>query len=380
MRQSPFAVARAAMGALAIAAACAPAAHAADFTVLHNFDGRRGSTPVGDLAVDAAGNVYGTTSEGGRYGHGTVFELTQGRFITLHNFRGGADGAAPTGGVLIDGTGTLYGTTSAGGAADAGTVFALDAGGGYRVVAALDGAAQGRNVQAGVTKGDDGFLYGAAMAGGDAQLNFGTVFKLDPATGALTVLHAFTGDDGAFPIATPVISNGLLHGTGWGGAVYAMGLDGSGYMRVDAGETADAVFAAGQTPDGAGNYWGVAMMGVASDTGDLWKLDATQKFAYVFDFDDDDFHTGMNPTGTLVFGNDGRLYGTTRRGGPGACRCGTVFGYDTASGVLTTVHSFTGTDGYEPWAGLAKDAAGTLYGVTQHGGKHGEGTLFRVTP
>ena len=61
-------------------------------------------------------------------------------------------------------------------------------------------------------------------------------------------------------------------------------------------------------------------------------------------------------------------------------RCGTVFAYDTVTGILETLHAFTYADGAEPWAGLVKDGAGNLYGVTQEGGKHGRGTLFRVTP
>jgi uncharacterized repeat protein (TIGR03803 family) len=381
MRQSVFTVARAAMAALAIAASVLPAAHAATFTVLHQFDDRHGATPIGALAVDAAGNVYGTTSEGGRYGHGTLFQLAPGGFRTLHNFRGGADGAAPVGGLLISADGTrLYGTTSAGGPADAGTVFEMDAGGAYRVLASFDGGAQGRNVQAGLAQDAAGFLYGAAMMGGDPQSGFGTVFRLDPATGQLAILHTFQGDDGAWPVATPLIAGGLLHGTGWGGTVFTLGMDGSGYARLGAGASEDGYIAAGQTADAGGGFWGVAMNGSGSDTGDLFHIDAGQDFSYVFGFDDEDFHVGANPTGTLVLGPDGRLYGTTRRGGPGACRCGTVFGYDTATGQLSTLHAFTGADGAEPWAGLVQDGTGSFYGVTQSGGKHGAGTLFRVTP
>jgi uncharacterized repeat protein (TIGR03803 family) len=381
MRQSVFAIARAAMAALAIAASGMPAAQAATFTVLHNFDDRHGATPIGALVLDAAGNVYGTTSEGGRYGHGTLFQLAQGTFRTLHNFRGGSDGAAPLGGLLVGADGKrLYGTTSTGGMADAGTVFEMDAGGTYRVVAAFDGGAQGRNVQAGLAQDAAGLLYGATMMGGDPQSGFGTIFRLDPASGAITTLHTFLGDDGAWPVATPLLANGLLHGTGWGGTVFTMGMDGSGYTRLGSATNEDGYFAAGQTADASGNYWGVAMNGHGSDTGDLFRIDAGQDFSYVFDFDDEDLHVGANPTGTLVLGRDGRLYGTTRRGGPGDCRCGTVFGYDTATGQLATLHAFTGTDGAEPWAGLVQDGAGNFYGVTQSGGKHGAGTLFRITP
>ena len=99
--------------------------------VLHNFDGTDdGASPVASLVFDAAGNLYGTTSESGPSGAGTVFELTphaDGGWTetVLHSFspQRGPDGAYPHAGLIIDAAGHLYGTTSGGGAYKAGTVF-----------------------------------------------------------------------------------------------------------------------------------------------------------------------------------------------------------------------------------------------------------------
>ncbi|HEY4905574.1 MAG TPA: choice-of-anchor tandem repeat GloVer-containing protein [Candidatus Sulfotelmatobacter sp.] len=84
------------------------------FTLLYIFRGPRGAYPVGGLVFDSAGNLYGTTSEGGAANFGTVFELTpttQGQWkeTLLHDFTGGSDGGIPWAGLTIDAAGSLYG-------------------------------------------------------------------------------------------------------------------------------------------------------------------------------------------------------------------------------------------------------------------------------
>jgi uncharacterized repeat protein (TIGR03803 family) len=97
-------------------------------TVLYSFTGGAdGSSPVGELAHDAAGNLYGTTQLGGdpTCGCGTVFKLDEtGKKTVLHSFAG-ADGSFPFAGVILDKAGNLYGTTNNGGAFGWGTVFKI---------------------------------------------------------------------------------------------------------------------------------------------------------------------------------------------------------------------------------------------------------------
>src|SRR5271167_2431039 len=90
--------------------------------VLHNFNdnGTDGYYPYASLIFDAAGNLYGTTSFGGAYGYGTVFELTPtagGGWTetVLHSFGNGTDGAYPDASLIFDAVGNLYGTTQPGG-------------------------------------------------------------------------------------------------------------------------------------------------------------------------------------------------------------------------------------------------------------------------
>ncbi|MGA8493333.1 MAG: choice-of-anchor tandem repeat GloVer-containing protein, partial [Terriglobales bacterium] len=86
---------------------------------------------------------------------------------------------------------------------------------------------------------------------------------------------------------------------------------------------------------------------------------------------------GEYPLAPLVQGRDGNLYGTSA--GDGISDGGTVFKI-TTKGVLTTLHSFEGTDGFRPYAGLVQAADGNLYGTTYNGGTSSNGTAFKITP
>jgi uncharacterized repeat protein (TIGR03803 family) len=98
-------------------------------TVLHSFpaDKTDGFSPSGGLALDSAGNVYGTTQFGGLSDAGTVYKLTNNTWseTVLHNFTGGHDGAVPLAGLILDKSGNLYGTTANSGAGGAGVLFEI---------------------------------------------------------------------------------------------------------------------------------------------------------------------------------------------------------------------------------------------------------------
>ena len=86
-------------------------------TTLANFDGSNGADSYGALSADAAGDLFGTTASGGAKGDGTVFEIWagSGSITTLVNFDGD-NGASPRSGLLIDAAGNIFGTTLSGGA------------------------------------------------------------------------------------------------------------------------------------------------------------------------------------------------------------------------------------------------------------------------
>ena len=169
-----------------------------------------GCEPDGPLALDGEGHLYGATKYGGAESLGTVYQLTLGNGSTpatltvLHSFAGGTDGAVPSGGVVLDAAHKqLYGTTFEGGADDSGTVFACAVdGSGARVVYAFQGTGSGDGaLPTGPLAIDSaGMLYGTTRAGGVDDM--GTVYSVDPSSGAESVLHRFAGPatgDGEYP-------------------------------------------------------------------------------------------------------------------------------------------------------------------------------------
>ena len=169
------------------------------YTFLGGSDGSQPST--GDLAFDRAGNIYGTTSAGGASGNGTVYELVQGKKGTwkeklLYSFGQAPDGTVPVGGVTFGTPNTLYGTTSTGGTYGYGTVYQLKRSGSAWTETTLynfqDGN-DGGTAYAGVIRDKSGNLYGATISGGTGS--GGTVFELTPANGAwtYTVLYSWPG-------------------------------------------------------------------------------------------------------------------------------------------------------------------------------------------
>jgi len=204
------------------------------YRVLHRFEGQDGEYPgFGSLVRDADGNLYGTTYKGGRYGEGTVFKVSKtGKERVLYSF--GTQGAQPLAGLFLDEKGNLYGTTTMGGASNAGTVFRLEASGKYAVLYSFTGGADGAAPDAGVCVDSNGILYGTATLGGDVNCNgswgCGTVFKLEP-SGKVTVLHTFTGNDGALPMADLIKDTaGTFYGTTYLGGHMSCNGDGCGVV------------------------------------------------------------------------------------------------------------------------------------------------------
>ena len=191
-------------------------------TVDYSFTGGSdGANPVGGLIEDGSFNLYGTTKNDGDAGFGTVFELVAfgGGMKVLHTFAAGGDGANPEGSLVMDADGNLYGTTLEGGAHNQGTAFKLTPKGKLKVLHSFDGNNDGRFPSGGLVRDGDGNLYGTNVGGG---VNIaGTVYKLTP-KGKLKVLHAFSGSggDGANPAGSLVMDfAGDLYGaTSAGGA------------------------------------------------------------------------------------------------------------------------------------------------------------------
>jgi uncharacterized repeat protein (TIGR03803 family) len=191
-------------------------------TVLHEFAGTDSAFPAAELVEIDDGSLYGTTQGGAFFFPdppgpipGTIFrrDPVTGSFAIRHVFSG-PDGSRPTG-RLIQGTdGLIYGTTTEGGAYGFGTVFSFDAAGTLTTLHHFAGH-DGANPGAGVIQGFDGRLYGVTGNGG--AFNFGTVFVMN-VTGGLTTLHDFASGDGTNPVNELIQANdGAFYGAATGG-------------------------------------------------------------------------------------------------------------------------------------------------------------------
>lgn len=193
---------------------------AGKFSQLHLFLGEEssdGEDPQGVMAIDSAGNLFGTTWQGGAtcFTCGTVYKVdSAGNETILHPFAGRRDGSQPKG--LITNGALLYGTTYSGGSSDTGTVFTVDKSGNESVLYSFTGGADGRAPTPGLARDSAGNVYGTTAIGGDA--GYGVVFELDSA-GRETVLYSFSGkSDGAYPYALIRAANANLYGLSSNGA------------------------------------------------------------------------------------------------------------------------------------------------------------------
>jgi uncharacterized repeat protein (TIGR03803 family) len=153
-------------------------------TTVHTFNNSDGLQPNGNLIRGSDGALYGTTSEGGVYGWGTVFRVTTngGTFNTLYSFTGRSDGAYPNDGLTQMSDGTLYGATYAGGSSPGfsgyGVVYRLLPNGtGFSLLHTFTDGLDGGSAPTNLIKASDGNLYGVAEIGG-TDFN-GTVFVID---------------------------------------------------------------------------------------------------------------------------------------------------------------------------------------------------------
>lgn len=201
--------------------------------LLYSFSGGNdGGGPTNGLIYDAAGQLYGTTSAGGSAGLGVVYKVASSlgsphwKETVLHTFQGSGDGAAPAAGVSFDTAGNLYGTTSQGGTAGLGTVYELtpnsDGTWSEAVLYSFQGGSDGSSPNSAISLDAAGNLYGTAAGGTYGQ---GVVFRLMRSSGGPwteSVLYSFTGGtDGGNPNGGVTIdASGNLYGTAAHGGAY----------------------------------------------------------------------------------------------------------------------------------------------------------------
>ncbi len=382
-----------------------------------------GTFPQGGLLFDSVGNIYGATSGGGAYcqgngGCGTVYELspTMGLGWTetiLYNFcpTGGGcpDGFTPYAGLIADSLGNLYGTTTSGGKGGVGTVFRLSApsnGSGrwnYTVLWSFaKSLTNGNSPGYGKLNMDpSGNIYGTTTRGGSKDL--GVIFELSPVgdgTYHFAILHNFSGADGALPAYGVAIDTaGNLYGTtqygGTGGSICTGHPGGCGLVYELSSSTGtwqerilykfDGVIGAYPVSpisiDQFGNLYGTFTVGgggtcFLGTCGGVFKLalhaDGGKKYAFNFNGGQAD----GNPQNGVLVTAENTVYGSV-----GVLRGGNVYklNYEHETILYNFCSLANCADGSAPTYGTIVSHQGVLYGGTGLGGIYGVGTVYSLS-
>jgi len=383
------------------------ASHAQDaYHLLHSFTfGVDGAQPTAGLLMSEEETaIYGTAEYGGSADRGNIFRLDRSALgwhgTVLHSFGQGEDGWYPQSALILDKKGNMYGTTSEGGPYGFGTVFEMSPTGGgkwmERILQSFSIYTPNTPI-APLTLDSQGNLYGTTQNGGFA---WGTVFELTPPSSSssewvFSLLYQFTDtDDGAYPQSGVLIDKqGNLYGASYfagnqdSGTVYELKKTATGwqektlyeFQRGDDGANPSGPL----TTDGQGNLYGTTENAGSAKCGVVFRLSYSQgkwvdQTLYSFDCGSD----GANPWGGVTFDRFGNLYGTTMNGG--AYGYGTLFKLSpNAYGAWTesVLYSFSnGQDGENPRWGVVADRFNRLFGVTTYGGMPcGCGTVFELS-
>ena len=316
-------------------------------SILFEFlgDSATGAFP-GGLTFDSSGNLYGTTGTGGPcddLGCGTVFKMTPNpdgswTHTTLFDFPGLADGTFPTYGLTFDGAGNIYGSTSEGGTKGCGTIYQLspnpDGSWTHTVLYTFtcNNSIDGSTPAGGLVLGSNGQLFGTLMMGGNTTnctgLSCGRVFVLAKNSSGAWVYHtlySFTGGtDGGSPKTGLVLHAGKLYGTTYFGGNLS-----------------------------CGGFSGCGVLFELSNSNGAW----TEQVLHTFEAGSD----GAYPVATPVFDAAGRLYNASQQISGGSAFGAVLKGPEV-------LHDFVGPRNGQYPNSLTVDSSGNIFGTTQGGG------------
>ena len=308
-----------------------------------------GTMPEAALTLGSDGNLYGTTTQFGAHGQGTIFKITPaGVLTTLYNFcqvKNCPDGSASRAALVLASDGNFYGTTQGGGKYASGTVFRISPTGTFRSLysfCALTNCPDGSGPSAALVQGNNGQLYGSTYDGGAVDCPFfgtfgcGTIFAIT-LSGKLTTLYSIGTSAGLLTQPLVLARNGNFYGASENGGTCGT--------------------------NGCGTIFEITPAGAYST---LYSF-CTQQFC----------PDGAYPMAGLVQATNGIFYGSNTTGG--SVGSGTLFGI-SASGTLNTFHNFSGfAHGSRPEASMIQATDGNLYGLTNEGGADEDGAIFRVS-
>jgi uncharacterized repeat protein (TIGR03803 family) len=352
-------------------------------SIIYRFQGKPsdGANPYGGVIMDAAGDLFGITANGGALDYGTVWEIPAGltQDVILHSFQGNPDGVSPSSGLVADSAGNLYGTTELGGTVSPGGA----------------GKSNGGGVFFRLTNTAGVFSY-SVQASFHSIYNTGVLSSPPTIDAAGNIFVVGTQDfacerySGQYSFCDSSISTGGISL-----------IDGQKARTVGRfiGPNAGSVPISPLTEDSAGNLYGSTLVGGSSGYGVVYLFNESSHFpgantAVLGPMPEQTLHefTGNEPSfisGRITLASDGSLYGTGRAGGLN--NGGGVWHLTPQPGggwTESTIWSFGGDgDGSVPLDGVIIGQDGALYGTLSSGANEdppsclgGCGAVFRLTP
>jgi uncharacterized repeat protein (TIGR03803 family) len=403
---------RLALGFFLVAAVCTLPAQTFTYSNLHSFNTTDGYTPANVIQA-SDGNLYGTSESGGTAADGNVFRSTlAGAVTSLYSFCAAnsscPDGKFPEASVIQATNGNLYGTTSQGGAYANGSIFELSSTGSLTTLYSFcpnAGCADGSGPN-GLVQGNDGFLYGTTKSGG--AYGNGAIFKIGltlSVTSGESTIYSFCAvsssghcADGSIPEGVLVQgSDGNFYGVTSEGGANLISENGAGtvFKVTSAGAlTTLYSFCAqggsnctdGQSPnsglvEGAnGSFYGVTNAGGSSGGGTAFAITSAGSLTTLYNFCTVGLCTdGIGPYGPLFLASDGNYYGVAG----GGSEVQGVFFQLTTGGTETVLYPFCSvtncTDGELLEYGPIQGSDGNFYGTTGAGGTSDAGVLYKIS-
>ena len=281
------------------------------FTSLFSMDTLPGYYPRGPICVTSSGKIYGMTNNGGINDKGVMFEynIASNQYTKVHEFNV-SDGQLPNGGVIQSTINNkIYGMTTSGGANNLGVICSYNPQNGVFAVEHDFTFSDGCSSFGTLIQDNSGMMYGMTFGGGTG--GYGVIFSFNPTNNNYTVIHNFTGSDGAAPLGQLRLYNGMLYG--------------------------------------------VTSQGGTSNKGVIFSCQlSNNNYTKLYDFNGTN---GSSPFGSVILANDGKLYGMTLNGGINSL--GVIYSLEPSTLTFTKIYDGAFATGGFPYADLIQYSTAT---------------------
>lgn len=340
-----------------------------------------GAHPAGTLVMASNGKLYGVTSSGGVNDNGVLFEydINSNSLTKKCDFDGIGKGATPYGKLTLAPNGKLYGTTSAGGLYNGGVLFEFNPTDGSYTKKIDFSPSTGFNPVGSLCRALNGKLYGISRTGGDKST--GTIFSFDSSHGTfekcfdlLEDMRVSSGGLTEVLFGRFYFAINVENASGINGAIFEYNDNTRRLQKKVNFETSDGSFAYSDLAFRNDGLYGTASRGGLNNKGTIFYYSPLyERFNKIYDFENE--KKGIYPNG-LTVGADGNLYGMTEHGGSNLK--GTYYRVEQSDNSVTHLFDFSNAfNGAFPFGKLLMASDGNFYCMTTNGGSYGRGVLFQ---